>query len=196
MISYDKRFVYIWFFCPLDFKNKRWFRKSNILFTFMFSMIGPFTHVCISYGLTLENGKMYNTAITLGTDGVENKMRDVAQIAGYCCYKIPATKEQQIHMITLAEQIANVEGCYLSKTKLYALNRIIPCLGDESLTNEYQPDWMCSELTMFLLDKTGVIKANKNPKKYTPTDMYVEFREKKSGEDLGGCEYSLRKFKD
>lgn len=196
MISYKKNFVYIYFFCPVDFRKKQWVRNTSWIFRLMFGFVGPYTHVCISYGMTLNQKSMMNTTITLGTKKPVTYRRTMDDIPGYSCWAIPATIEQQTHMMTIAEEIEKIEGCYISKIKLYGLDRVIPCLYDKSITNEYQPDWMCSELTMFLLSKSGVIKADKNPRLYTPTAIFKELAMKNIGEDINNCSYNYKKFNE
>lgn len=177
--------IVIAFNCPYDFYKKRFHRNVPNFNKVLFKFIGPFAHTALLCGnkRKIREGmkdQYYSISIALKTNGVKDVYRPFDHDA-YSFWRIKATKKQQNKIVKLAKHI-KANDVYLSRWKLFGFNKLTSDLYYP--TEKNQKGWICSELTMFLLQESGVIPKDQNPKSYTPTGMYEYFKINKIGEPI------------
>lgn len=189
--------VVVSFHCPYDFIKNRFHPtpepprsqriKAMVAFQFskvQFKFIGPFLHSAILLGDTRETNAgeydtYYSMSITKNTNNkIACKRREFSD-PGYSFWRIDATKKQQQEVSRIANFI-NLGDISLSYWKLYGFNRFTNDLSFR--TDIEQKTWMCSELTMFLLQEAEIIPNKENPKTFTPTGIYEYLRKNKIGQ--------------
>ena len=188
LISEDPNFVYVWFYSPYN-HDIGWVKKPHWTDPLLYLAAGPETHVCISYGYTnsfvydkrlgKDVLKMETTTISKRTNGkIVTFARCMQSIPGYKYLKIPADYPKQVHMRRLAEEMAANPDHKLSLFKLFGVNRVIPCLSDIDMeVTPQMNNWICSEVTMYLLQESEIIEKKHSPSWYTPASCFKELKE-------------------
>lgn len=193
-------FILVAFYCPYNFERRGYYKKQRQLSKTMFYFVGPFSHLFLYLGNYVnDQGKHLSINITQTSNGVKVAYRDLKadlERGEYTFYRIKANGNLQKQIIELSQSIQNA---YISRIKLYGLNRRIMCFNDANIWPTInQKDWICSELIMFLLQETGVVPKEKNPNQFSPTEVYCYLKANNIGKDLktkgNSCEIVYQNF--
>ena len=189
-----KSSIVLAFHCPYDFSNNRFYKREVMSNRLLYKVIGPFQHVAILCGASQKKNYIntfYSIYITKRTSGKIFCGQTTFTHPGYCFYRIPATVAQQKRLTQIALELS-AKKTYLSTWKLSGLNRWTNDL--DIRTRKDQLGWICTELSMFLLQEAGIISNETNPKQFTPTEMFEYLAKNRLGSTVKLYNQSLDAF--